>query len=109
MATYTEQDPLLPRAPEIQGSQPQSFNDFLAEEQQLNDEKERERRPIKDLVVPALLIVLTLLIFCRSLALNGVFDEILGSIRPEPRTIEERVSRILTDTPLIGLGALPIT
>jgi membrane dipeptidase len=99
---YSEQDPLLPKnkgAPEIQGSRPQSINND--DVQEAAPEKQiRRNAPGNFSIVP--------LIFGFFLSLGLFFfgDEVLEDLfpekRPNPKTIEERVSRILSDTPLIG-------
>jgi hypothetical protein len=107
MAYYKETDPLLPNdrgAPEIHGSRASSINNVVVIETGVNEEDgqpQRPRRAADDLM--AVIFGLCLLV---SLALmfspDGWFDDILGDRRPAPQTIEQRVNRILTDTPLIG-------
>jgi membrane dipeptidase len=101
---YSEQDPLLPKnkgAPEIQGSRPQSINND--DVQEAAPEKQiRRNAPGNFSIVPLIFA------FCFFLSLGLFFfgDEVLEDLfpekRPNPKTIEERVSRILSDTPLIG-------
>jgi len=94
---YKEEDPLLPkdnRSPEIQGSRPQSINDVSAE-----DDEPRERS------LGSLTLVVFLLCFITALALSFFppsVPTVPGDSRPVPKTVEERVNRILEDTPLIG-------
>ena len=113
MSYYSEQDPLLPNdkpAPEIQGSRPQSLNDDSDEE--LEDTgKLRQKRfddlttSITGLVVPVIFTVAVLVILLLP---GGVLRGIWGDgWWPGPQTIEERVNRILTDTPLIGISYGP--
>jgi hypothetical protein len=94
----TEQDPLLPRdegAPEIHGSRPQSIN---YEETEVFEEDEKpQRQPFKD-VLPLIFGICILL----SLAFIFLPEDTSRGQKPEPTTIEQRVNRILTDTPLIG-------
>jgi hypothetical protein len=106
MAYYKETDPLLPNdrgAPEIHGSRASSINNVVVinEEDEEDGQPHRPRRATDDLM--AMIFGLCLLV---SLALMfspyGWFDDILGDRRPAPQTIEQRVNRILADTPLIG-------
>lgn len=103
-----EEQSLLPRsknAPEISGSRPQSINlngsisnDEVAQFNICNPQQpSRSLRAI--LSTGLLLIGLVVLLFWRPFL----------SARPEPRTLEERVNRILSDTPLIGkhLSSMP--
>lgn len=102
MPSYREDDPLLPRtrnSPEISGSRPSSISDVY-EFKELRGEEEdddSERRRFNDsmaMVVALCLLVSVIFIF---FPLDSPTDP-----RPIPSTIEERVERILTDTPLIG-------
>ncbi|ESZ94618.1 hypothetical protein SBOR_5029 [Sclerotinia borealis F-4128] len=97
---YTEQDPLLPRdkpSPEINGSRPQSIND-------VEQEDSHGKLPFNDLMAVVLglcsILILTMLILP-----DGFIDDIFHHGWPfghqEPKTIEERVNKILTETPLI--------
>lgn len=93
-----EQDPLLPEdagAPEIHGSRPQSIN---YEETEVFDEDEKPQRQLLNDVWP---MIFGLCIFL-SLAFAFLPEDTDPNQRPEPTTIEQRVNRILTDTPLIG-------
>jgi membrane dipeptidase len=100
MSYYTEQDPLLPRenrSPEIHGSRAQSINNVTVAE----EKEAAESRPWSLNGFPAIILAIC---FFGSIYMFLVpyLDNYLGEERPEPRTIEERVNRILSDTPLIG-------
>ena len=103
MSYYTEQDPLLPKdkgAPEIHGSRPQSIKNVGNEEAEVfEDDDDTPRRKILGDIMP--LIFGLCLLF--SFALIFLPEDILGDERPVPRTVEQRVNKILTDTPLIGI------
>jgi membrane dipeptidase len=105
MSYYSEQDPLLPKdagAPEIQGSRPQSIKNVGAQEAEVFEDVQddnTQRRKILGDIMP-LIFGLCLLL---SFVLIFLPEDILGDRRPVPRTIEQRVNRILTDTPLIGI------
>jgi membrane dipeptidase len=108
MSYYTEQDPLLPKdkgAPEIHGSRPQSIknvgNDANEEAEVFEDDDDTPRRKILGDIMP--LIFGLCLLF--SLALIFLPEDIFGDQRPVPKTVEQRVNKILTDTPLIGILA----
>jgi hypothetical protein len=106
-----ESDPLLPRdksAPEIHGSRPQSTNDIDDREASIGAGDSDQvyvpgRRGLTDAVALFTgFITLALVLFIVFPdSLRGV-----GGGLPTPRTIEERVARILTDTPLIGNSAI---
>ena len=100
---YTEQDPLLPKdkgAPEIHGSRPQSINNVGNEEAEVFEEDDDPpRRKILGDIMP--LIFGLCLLF--SFALIFLPEDILGDERPVPKTVEQRVNKILTNTPLIGI------
>jgi membrane dipeptidase len=95
-----EQDPLLPNdkgAPEILGSRPQSIN--YEEETEVSEEDEKPQRQLFSDALPLIFSICILVI----LAFTFLSEDTNGSQRPEPKTIEQRVNRILTDTPLIGM------
>lgn len=99
MSYSSEQDPLLPgdkRSPEIHGSRPQSINDEYVKEEILDDT--RARRSIWSGIAP---MIFGLCIF-SSLVMIFMPSDLLGDDRPIPKTISQRVNRILEDTPLIG-------
>ena len=114
MSDYTEEDPLLPRerpAPEIHGSRPQSIKeDYITSEPDglatdaygKLDVGRRNRRTFSDYMAMALgLCILSALILMAIP--QTFFGDIFGDRRPGPQTIEQRVNKILTDTPLIGI------
>ncbi|KAH9208928.1 membrane dipeptidase-like protein [Leptodontidium sp. 2 PMI_412] len=98
MSYSSEQDPLLPgdkRSPEIHGSRPQSINDEYVKEEILDDT--RARRSIWSDIAP---MIFGLCIF-SSLVMIFMPSDLLRDDRPIPKTISQRVNRILEDTPLI--------
>ncbi|KAM0126450.1 hypothetical protein ACHAP3_009260 [Botrytis cinerea] len=97
---YTEQDPLLPperSSPEIKDSK---------ETQNGCDEPPngRGKRPFSDLMA-AVLGLCSLLILTMLIIPDGFVDDVFNHHWPfgnqEPKTVEERVDRILSETPLI--------
>lgn len=99
---YTEQDPLLPperSSPEIKDSK---------ETQNGCDEPTngRGKRPFSDLMA-AVLGLCSLLILTMLIIPDGFVDDVFNHHWPfgnqEPKTVEERVDRILSETPLIGM------
>jgi membrane dipeptidase len=109
MSYSSEVDPLLPndrQAPEIQGSRPQSFKGVNDSEPELGEvrhpgDDEHRRNTFNDVLV----LILGLCVFL-TLAFTFVPDNVFDGWQPGPRTIEQRVNKILTNTPLIGI---PIT
>ncbi|KUJ07729.1 membrane dipeptidase-like protein [Mollisia scopiformis] len=107
-ATFsTEQDPLLPKdeqAPEVMGSRPTSLKSFYDVETEANiaeneGEDEDDFDPKRHLVndVMAMIFGIALLFSIVFIFLpNGFWGD-----KPGPQTVEQRVHRILTDTPLI--------
>lgn len=111
MSYYTEQDPLLPRdkpAPEIQGSRPSSFKDVTVSEAELGEAKQTVDRPTANAFNDVLAMMLGL---CFFLTIGFIFvpDDFLDGLQPGPRTIEQRVNKILTTTPLIGTSTISQT
>jgi membrane dipeptidase len=104
---YTEGDPLLPKdkgAPEIQGSRPQSINNEDAIEEPVSDDGNgTTRNGHTGLVAMLFSICLFGGIFLMLLFPDGPLGDLFGEKRPTPKTLEERVNRILEDTPLIGI------
>src|ERR1700710_2126422 len=109
MSYYSEQDPLLPKdkpSPEIHGSRPQSINNVYVTEAgapveviEKDDDGEPPRFTRNEL--PTIMFGLCFFLFI-SLVVFPYLDDVLGDGRPKPKTIDERVNRILMDTPLIG-------
>lgn len=108
-----EQDPLLPKdepSPEIQGSRPQSIYYDQGQEEHMNrDSKyapprtvlsQRQRSKANWLACVGGLFMLA------TVAVVFFPDQIFGDGRPVPKTIDQRVNRILEDTPLIGNSQL---
>jgi membrane dipeptidase len=110
MSYYSEVDPLLPndkQAPEIQGSRPQSFKNVNASEAELGEARglgddEHARTAFNDI-----LVLFLGLCFFLTLAFVFVPDDVLDGWQPGPQTVEQRVNKILTDTPLIGTSITP--
>lgn len=103
---YTEQDPLLPKgkgAPEIQGSRPQSINDeYVIEEQDSDEDNQLRHNTFNNLMT----IIFGACFFGSIFVIlftDGPLGDLFGDQRPLPKTLEERVNRILEDTPLIGI------
>jgi hypothetical protein len=102
----SEQDPLLPHgraAPEIHGSRAPSINNgYTSTERAIQeDDQQRQRaanyRRLLNWVV-FFIIVVALLFFTDKYFLRRLPDD----KRSQPSTVEERVDRILSATPLIG-------
>ncbi len=101
MSYFTEQDPLLPKAersPEIQGSRPSSINDICDVENRIS---EGDHQPARQVFNDFMAMIFGLCVIV-SFAFIFLPDDVVRDRRPIPKTIEERVNRILTDTPLIG-------
>ncbi|KAL3418195.1 membrane dipeptidase [Phlyctema vagabunda] len=100
MAYAKEEDPLLPRdrqAPEIQSSRAGSINDIRNEEAQ---EPKSDARPSRQVLNDLMALVIGLsavFVFATVFFPSDVF----GDGKPQPKTIDQRVSSILADTPLI--------
>jgi membrane dipeptidase len=101
----TEQDPLLPKdkgAPEIHGSRSPSINnEYISSEGAAEEDGTRHRQSPSDWSTVGFVICF---LACMLLLLfsDDFLGQLLGDKRPQPKTIEERVNRILSDTPLIG-------
>lgn len=105
----TEQDPLLPKdeqAPEIMGSRPTSLKSFYDVETEADiaenegedeDDNDPKRHFVNDVMAMVFGVVL---LFC--IVFIFLPDGFMGD-KPAPKTIEQRVRRILIDTPLIGM------
>jgi membrane dipeptidase len=102
----TEEDPLLPKdkgAPEIQGSRPQSINNEYVIEEVSDEEKEPRSKGINDIVAMIFGLCFFASIFLILVYPDGPLGDLFGDKRPAPKTLDERVTRILEDTPLIGI------
>lgn len=93
---YTEGDPLLPKdkgAPEI------------VEEDGSDDDGQLRSRGngLNNLLATVFGICFFASIFLVLLNPDGPLGDPFGEQRPLPRTMEERVDRVLQDTPLIGI------
>ncbi len=108
MSYFSERDPLLPndkQAPEIQGSRPQSFKDVTVSDAELGHTQQPEARNGEQTssTFNDILVLFVGLCFFLTLGFMFVPDDALSDWQPGPRTIEQRVNRILTNTPLIGI------
>ncbi|PMD31970.1 hypothetical protein L207DRAFT_500327 [Hyaloscypha variabilis F] len=106
MSYYSERDPLLPndkQAPEIQGSRPQSFKDVTVSDTELGHTQQPEASNDEQTssTFNDILVLFVGLCFFLTLGFMFVPDDALGGWQPGPRTIEQRVNKILTNTPLI--------
>jgi hypothetical protein len=103
IAMSAEEQSLLPQskgAPEIYGSRPPSLNNGTGSNEEAAEWNAYRPRP-SSRNWPATLSLGLLFVGLVVLLLSQQPLE-LPSPRPEPGTIEERVNRILSDTPLIG-------
>lgn len=102
----SEQDPLLPGdkgAPEIHGSRASSIydNSFTVNERPTEEDGQQRQQPASR--GKLLELVIYFAVYVALLFVSGSFFlGQLGDQRPEPKTLEERVDRVLSDTPLIG-------
>lgn len=99
----SEQDPLLPQnkgAPEITGSPTLSIygNNCIENGETTEDGGNQRRQTARSERSYGFLIIFIVICF----ALLFYLGQFLGDRRPTPKTLEERVNRILSDTPLIG-------
>ena len=103
---YRETDPLLPNnkgAPEIQSSRPQSINNEYILEEQASDEEKEPTSFVETIIRPiALIFVAAFLLALLDFGIDGLGRFFDGDDRPAPKNLDERVTRILEDTPLIG-------
>jgi len=103
---YSDTDPLLPKTgstPEVQGSRAPSINeDGIIEESgwNINNNLRSRKRRFGDIL--ALICLMAALVFFVYLVHPSGFNAIWGDNPWHPRTIDERVNNILTQTPLIG-------
>jgi membrane dipeptidase len=113
---YTETDPLLPNdkgAPEIQGSRPQSINNdylYVIEEQDPGDENQPRRESLGEGLseglrsfAPMIFIFFFFILIFVTIFPDDSLGDLFGDKRPTPKTLDGRVTRILEDTPLIGM------
>lgn len=114
MSSYStnEHDPLLPRdnpSPEIHGSRPQSINDVYVTEAQVEIVEKNEIQPARFTKRQVLAVILGIwFLISVFMVLFPFMGNLLGDDNPEPSTnIQERVNKILTDTPLIGMFIPP--
>lgn len=111
MSSY-ESDPLLPKhqsTPEIHGSRAASINDIGVSGAGESDEVQEKPNPLRQRTVGRFLVNCIfgfLLCVFVLFALNpfAVSDPANGGNPPwRPTTIEERVHKVLTEHPLIGM------
>ena len=105
MSYYKETDPLLPNdrgAPEIHGSRASSINDVLVAEITEGDSPPPRRRRASGDLMAMLFGLCFFVILALTFSPESWLDDVFGDRRPVPQTIDQRVNRILTDTPLIG-------
>ncbi len=105
MSYYSEQDPLLPndkQAPEIQGCRPQSVKDVTVSDAEHGEVPRNDDIPARIAFNDILIFMIGLCVF---LVLGFMFlpDDTFEGWQPGRRTIEQRVKKILTTTPLIGI------
>jgi hypothetical protein len=112
MAPITERDSLLPRATVVSNDLPIDSDSSKEPANDLITEKKLTNRPTHPIhnrsksnksIIFALCIVailVRLLLFPAS-----IYNRIYGGSEPNPQTIEQRVTKILTHTPLIGMAS----
>jgi hypothetical protein len=102
----SEEDPLLPwdkGAPEIHGSRASSLHDNSNTFNERTTEEDDQQRQQPASRGKSLEVVIYFIIYVALLLFSGKFFlGQLGDQRPEPKTLEERIDRVLSDTPLIG-------
>lgn len=101
-----EQDPLLPKdsgAPEVdQGSRPPSIENVYVTREEVEKGVNQQARKRLDMLF-FVLLKLCFVVGLGLILLSTFFREhFLGDSKPRPDTLEERVNRILSETPLIG-------
>jgi membrane dipeptidase len=99
----SEQDPLLPQdkgAPEIIGSRAPSIygNNYIGNGETTEDDGSQSHQATRSERSYKFLMIVIVIYF----ALLVYLSQFIGDWRPAPKTLEERVNRILSDTPLIG-------
>ena len=109
---YTETDPLLPNdkgAPEIHGSRPQSINNEyvnVIEEQASEVENRPQSEGLSEGLrsfVPTVFVFIFFSFIFLIIFPDDILGDLFGDKRPTPKTLDERVARILEGTPLIGM------
>ncbi|RAL58318.1 hypothetical protein DID88_006430 [Monilinia fructigena] len=107
MHYYTEQDPLLPRdksSSEIKVSSPSSQIERKDNQYDFDSTTSRGKRSFNDLMAVVLglcsVLILTMLVIPNGF-MKDTFHRGWPSGHQNPKTIEERVDKILLDTPLI--------
>lgn len=106
---YTETDPLLPRdkpAPEIHYSRPQSINDVDGGDAMAGSagEDNMPRWGVNHMI--ATCAGLITVVFLIIVILPEGFRSVWGDGPWAPLTIDQRVNRILSETPLMGIASL---
>jgi hypothetical protein len=107
---YTEQDPLLPRdkgLPGIRDSHPQGINRNV--ENTTNHASRKSRKAFNDSMTVVLALcsaIIFTMLFLPTNLFAGLFDHRWRFGHQKPLSIQERVDRILTDTPLIGISGI---
>jgi membrane dipeptidase len=107
---YTEQDPLLPRdkgMPGIRDSHPPGIN--RNGEHTTNHASRKSRNAFNDSMTVVLALcsaIIFTMLFLPTNLIGGLFDHRWRFGHQEPLSIQERVNRILTDTPLIGISGI---
>ncbi|PQE17832.1 membrane dipeptidase protein [Rutstroemia sp. NJR-2017a WRK4] len=102
---YTEQDPLLPRdkgMPGIRDSHPPGINRNV--EHTTNHASRKSRNAFNDSMTVVLALcsaIIFTMLFLPTNLIGGLFDHRWRFGHQEPLSVQERVNRILTDTPLI--------
>jgi hypothetical protein len=102
MSYSTENDPLLPRdsqSPGIQCSRSQSIGDVEEKDQEIIEDHRTWRKGMDD---AGSMLLRFCLIVALSLGVLYLGSQKQGDQRPVPKTINQRVNRILESTPLIG-------
>lgn len=103
MTPYTETDPLLPIGSRLSDNNPRR-NSSDAEKNSHNG-KLRAQQPKHSKTskfISRVLGISVLLSIILALTPQVIYDKISRHLQPVPQSVEQRVKRILTDTPLIG-------
>jgi hypothetical protein len=120
MSYYTEEDPLLPRdnrSPEIHGSRPQSIKEVYSTTETITPEPNEpsnadglgvgqpKRRSCFEYLFFVFGVCVTLSLIFLAIP-ESVWDDVFWDTTPH--TIDQRVNRILTNTPLIGISSISL-